>query len=367
MDKEQLYPFANISCTKKQFESLVNESISNEEFLLIFEEMPRRFNTQYVKPDLSKCYLKSSHSNKIIPNNNSSNSYQNTYYNKRNQHFQRGNITTTAAPQSKKVNYEIEANYNLEITSQVKQEHKESAVSMNVHHSDSNDKNEQHSKCKNINHLLTIVKDAKINTNKEFWYVYNDTLCKSIGMFTTKEIVDMYNSNKLHGDSLIRPCDMFKRKNIQPNEVNTLLEKFVKINLIDQGNILFEWFEVDKGGYSGFGGFDQLSKDYNYSKKLNRELLGDKKVVSVNEKNVKEKEGDVGVNKGNTSNNSNSNSNSGNVVKKEESKDVYNIGKKKKKKGKMVDLDVKTGFYTMGEQEKNYSEIYISGTPEQAE
>ena len=366
MDKEQLYPFANISCTKKQFESLVNESISNEEFLLIFEEMPRRFNTQYVKPDLSKCYLKSSHSNKIIPNNNSSNSYQNTYYNKRNQHFQRGNITTTAAPQSKKVNYEIEASYNLEITSQIKQEHK-ADVSVNVHHSDSKDKNEQHSKCKNINHLLTIVKDAKINTNKEFWYVYNDTLCKSIGMFTTKEIVDMYNSNKLHGDSLIRPCDMFKRKNIQPNEVNTLLEKFVKINLIDQGNILFEWFEVDKGGYSGFGGFDQLSKDYNYSKKLNRELLGDKKVVSVNEKNVKEKEGDVGVNKGNTSNNSNSNSNSGNVVKKEESKDVYNIGKKKKKKGKMVDLDVKTGFYTMGEQEKNYSEIYISGTPEQAE
>ena len=73
-------------------------------------------------------------------------------------------------------------------------------------------------------------------------------------------------------------------------------------------------------------------------------------------------------NKTTLSNNSNSNSNnSGNVVKKEESKDVYNIGKKKKKKGKMVDLDVKTGFYTMGEQEKNYSEIYISGTPEQDE
>jgi hypothetical protein len=359
MDKQQLYPFANTPCTKKQFESLVNESISNEEFLLIFEEMPRRFNTQYVKPELSKCYLKSSHSNKINTfnnnnnnnNNSNSNSYQNAYYNKRTQHFQRGNITTAPSSQSKKINYEIEANYNLEYTSsQVKQEHK-----------DNTNMNEQHSKCKNINHLLTIVKDAKINTNKEFWYVYDDTLCKSVGMFTTKEIVDMYNSNKLHGDSLIRPCDMFKRKNIQPNEVNTLLEKFVKINQIDQGNILFEWFELDKGGYSGYGGFDQLSKDYNYSKKLNRELLGEKKVVAVNEKNVKEKEGDVVVNKANTSNNYS------NVVKKEESKDVYNIGKKKKKKGKMVDLDVKTGFYTMGEQEKDYSEIYISGTPEQAE
>ena len=38
--------------------------------------------------------------------------------------------------------------------------------------------------------------------------------------------------------------------------------------------------------------------------------------------------------------------------------------KKKKKKAKMIDLNIKTGFYTMTNQEKNFSEVYICGDNE---
>jgi hypothetical protein len=50
------------------------------------------------------------------------------------------------------------------------------------------------------------------------------------------------------------------------------------------------------------------------------------------------------------------------IVKKEEHHEVKDAFKKKgKKKGKPVDLDIKTGFFTVSQQEKNYEPMYICG------
>jgi hypothetical protein len=46
---------------------------------------------------------------------------------------------------------------------------------------------------------------------------------------------------------------------------------------------------------------------------------------------------------------------------KEKDKDAFKKKGKKKAKGKPVDLDIKTGFYTLSQQEKNYEPIYICG------
>jgi hypothetical protein len=40
------------------------------------------------------------------------------------------------------------------------------------------------------------------------------------------------------------------------------------------------------------------------------------------------------------------------------------IKNKKRKKGKAINLDIKTGFYTISNQEKNFSQIYLSGSNE---
>ena len=155
---------------------------------------------------------------------------------------------------------------------------------------------------------------------------------------------------KIDGNSLIRPLDIFK---------NSKSSDFQKLLQYDNKTFFFNNYYIS----------DKCS-DYEFKFKEFR-----KKEEEIKNQNEKDKEKEDKLNKEknekekqNEKQNENEEINTTSSSKTESHISVneknHPIIKKKKKKAKMVDLNIKTGFYTMTNQEKNFSEVYICGENE---
>jgi len=197
-----------------------------------------------------------------------------------------------------------------------------------------------------IKYIFLINDKLKVPKNEPLWYINcgGDIIR---GPISTKEIENLYINKKIDGKQLIRLIDNLKIKN-KPSY------NFFKLKELEDDNFIKN-IEVVK-----------MDKQYEILEKLRNEL--DKKETSKKKfedfdliqapiqiiKQEKKTIQQANVSKMVIT------FNNGSIL---EDKDEENNAKKKnkKKKGKLVDLDVKTGFFTLTEQEKNYEPLIVAG------
>jgi hypothetical protein len=163
----------------------------------------------------------------------------------------------------------------------------------------------------NIKLIYKINEKLKFPRNDPLWYIYHIHSKSSFGPVSSSQVEEMYNMKHIDGQTEIRFIDIFKIKGKGPFAFFRLKEienQNLLRDLIDPSNLIV-----------------QVPIKTNVPSVIDEEFM-----------NVKKEE----------------------VV---ESKDPFKKKGKKKVKGKPVDLDIKTGFFTVSQQEKNYEPIYICG------
>jgi hypothetical protein len=233
-----------------------------------------------------------------------------------------------------------------------------------------------------INEKLNFSKDLK------FWYLFNEKEKYSFGPFSSNEIVIMFLTKKIDDDILIRPVEIFKNK-FSDND-------FVHLKNFEDENYFFNNYEKYVNITSLENNYDKYLKDEKIRKikeeeekkqkekenllkkekeKNKNKIELEKKIEEKDIKEIKEIKNDEEQKKLEEKKIEDKDLLNDNTNKKEEKNnvDVKNssnnnehiiVKNKKRKKGKPINLDIKTGFYTITNQEKNFSQIYVSGSSE---
>jgi hypothetical protein len=245
----------------------------------------------------------------------------------------------------------------------------------------------------NFRHVYEINKKLKFPRDDPLWYIYHSISKSSFGPISSIQLEELYNLKNIDGQSEVRLIDIFKIKNKGPFAYFRLKEieniNFLKDN-IEQTNLLRYLEELNR-----------LKKDveikiFQQNVKKDQPIDFNKDIVEkyknknncdfVNEIDYsKNTEKIIEINKEINSNRPNIQENKKtekkmvipintcpsvieeefeNEKKIKDGKDQGPAKKKGKKKGKPMDMDIKTGFFTLSNQEKNYEPIYICGENE---
>ena len=397
MDKNNLLKYSNVAISYNDFLKMIKENIPDEEKNYLFEENSIKFD------NVSDKLLKESYPiTTSFQHKNHQNQYYNHYQSNKPQNqiknFQRSSKVTQICkqeefffePTKKPNNNNIKEKEEKEKKEEKEEkEEKVDKIDKDSFLSEINTESKKDNKSKNkkkektpqkifieceIDHIFEINEKLNFSKDEKFWYIYTDIFNSSYGPFSSNEIVILYMEKKIDGNSLIRPLDIFK---------NVSGDDFQKLINYDNKLFFFNKYYISKK----CSDFELKFKDFRKKQEEEIKLLKEKeiklqkqkeeeekrkeeeiksqKLKQEEEKIIKENEDKEKYNnkKENINDEINTNSSS-----KNESHISYNenhpILKKKKKKSKMVDLDIKTGFYTMTNQEKNFSEVYICGDNE---
>jgi hypothetical protein len=211
----------------------------------------------------------------------------------------------------------------------------------------------------NINALYLINEKLRIGKSEPLWYLNNLGNKSLYGPISSKEVEGMYMDKKFDGSQEIRLIDIFKQKN-KPNYTFFKLKELEQPNFIKEidGNLMVKYIDELEKVKSEIIKQETVKKE-TYSTQSKTRLQPEEVLYTTKQVNKQKKQEpvrpkvEVPINTGPS------------VIDmdfKEESKEFKTQNKKdKKKKGKLVDLDIKTGFFTITEQEKKYEPIYICG------
>jgi hypothetical protein len=383
MEKNELLKYNN-KFKFDEFMKMIKFDISKHEKELLFEEESINFDNNSDKL-LKDSYFVSYNQNKNYQNyhHSNNNKFQNQPQKNPNKGFKRSSKVIEICKQEeiffesiKKLNNNINENKN-----EIKEQY-ESFLDTNNKKKESEEEKKKKKKTKKpekefieceIDMIFVINEKLNFSKDEKFWYLYTDIFNSSYGPFSSNEIVILYMEKKIDGNSLIRPLDIFK--NSKGNDFQKLLQ-------YDNKTFFFNNYYIsDKcSDYEfKFKEFrrkeeEQLKLEKEKEEKIKKEKEEEKKKKEEEIKNQKEKEKEDKLNKEKIENeklnekqNDNEEINTTSSSKTENHISInenHPIMKKKKKKAKMIDLNIKTGFYTMTNQEKNFSEVYICGDNE---
>ena len=385
MEKNELLKYNN-KFKFDEFMKMIKFDISKHEKELLFEEESINFDNNSDKL-LKDSYFVSYNQNKNYQNyhHSNNNKFQNQPQKNPNKGFKRSSKVIEICKQEeiffesiKKLNNNINENKN-----EIKEQY-ESFLDTNNKKKESEEEKKKKKKTKKpekefieceIDMIFVINEKLNFSKDEKFWYLYTDIFNSSYGPFSSNEIVILYMEKKIDGNSLIRPLDIFK---------NSKGSDFQKLLQYDNKTFFFNNYYIsDKCSDYEFK-FKEFRKKEEEQIKLEKEKEAKlkkekeekrKKEEEIKNQNEKDKEKEDKLNKEknekekqNEKQNENEEINTTSSSKTESHISVneknHPIIKKKKKKAKMIDLDIKTGFYTMTNQEKNFSEVYICGENE---
>ena len=384
MEKNELFKY-NKKYKFDEFTKMIKFDISKHEKELLFEEESINFDNNSDKLLKDSYYIYYNQQKNYQNYHYSNNKFQNQTQKNPNKNFKRSSKVIEVCKQEeifyesiKKINNNINENQNKDEG----KEKNESFLDNNNEKIDVEKEKKNKKKVKKpekefieceIDMIFEINEKLNFSKDEKFWYIYTDIFNSSYGPFSSNEIVILYMEKKIDGNSLIRPLDIFK--NIKGNDFQKLLK-------YDNKSFFFNNYYIsDKcSDYEfKFKEFrrkeeEQLKLEKEKEEKIKKEKEEEKKKKEEEIKNQKEKEKEDKLNKEKIENeklnekqNDNEEINTTSSSKTENHISInenHPIMKKKKKKAKMIDLNIKTGFYTMTNQEKNFSEVYICGDNE---
>ena len=384
MEKNELFKY-NKKYKFDEFTKMIKFDISKHEKELLFEEESINFENNSDKLLKDSYYIYYNQQKNYQNYHYSNNKFQNQTQKNPNKNFKRSSKVIEVCKQEeifyesiKKINNNINENQNKD----ERKEKNESFLDNNNEKIDVEKEKKNKKKVKKpekefieceIDMIFEINEKLNFSKDEKFWYIYTDIFNSSYGPFSSNEIVILYMEKKIDGNSLIRPLDIFK--NIKGNDFQKLLK-------YDNKSFFFNNYYIsDKcSDYEfKFKEFrrkeeEQLKLEKEKEEKIKKEKEEEKKKKEEEIKNQKEKEKEDKLNKEKIENeklnekqNDNEEINTTSSSKTENHISInenHPIMKKKKKKAKMIDLNIKTGFYTMTNQEKNFSEVYICGDNE---
>ncbi len=384
MEKNELFKY-NKKYKFDEFTKMIKFDISKHEKELLFEEESINFDNNSDKLLKDSYYIYYNQQKNYQNYHYSNNKFQNQTQKNPNKNFKRSSKVIEVCKQEeifyesiKKINNNINENQNKD----ERKEKNESFLDNNNEKIDVEKEKKNKKKVKKpekefieceIDMIFEINEKLNFSKDEKFWYIYTDIFNSSYGPFSSNEIVILYMEKKIDGNSLIRPLDIFK--NIKGNDFQKLLK-------YDNKSFFFNNYYIsDKcSDYEfKFKEFrrkeeEQLKLEKEKEEKIKKEKEEEKKKKEEEIKNQKEKEKEDKLNKEKIENeklnekqNENEEINTTSSSKTENHISInenHPIMKKKKKKAKMIDLNIKTGFYTMTNQEKNFSEVYICGDNE---
>ena len=384
MEKNELFKY-NKKYKFDEFTKMIKFDISKHEKELLFEEESINFDNNSDKLLKDSYYIYYNQQKNYQNYHYSNNKFQNQTQKNPNKNFKRSSKVIEVCKQEeifyesiKKINNNINENQNKD----ERKEKNESFLDNNNEKIDVEKEKKNKKKVKKpekefieceIDMIFEINEKLNFSKDEKFWYIYTDIFNSSYGPFSSNEIVILYMEKKIDGNSLIRPLDIFK--NIKGNDFQKLLK-------YDNKSFFFNNYYIsDKcSDYEfKFKEFrrkeeEQLKLEKEKEEKIKKEKEEEKKKKEEEIKNQKEKEKEDKLNKEKIENeklnekqNENEEINTTSSSKTENHISInenHPIMKKKKKKAKMIDLNIKTGFYTMTNREKNFSEVYICGDNE---
>ena len=358
MEKNELFKY-NKKYKFDEFTKMIKFDISKHEKELLFEEESINFDNNSNKLLKDSYYIYYNQQKNYQNYHYSNNKFQNqTQKNNPNKNFKRSSKVIEVCKQEeifyesiKKINNNINENQNKD----ERKEKNESFLDNNNEKIDVEKEKKNKKKVKKpekefieceIDMIFEINEKLNFSKDEKFWYIYTDIFNSSYGPFSSNEIVILYMEKKIDGNSLIRPLDIFK--NIKGNDFQKLLK-------YDNKSFFFNNYYIsDKCSDYEFK-FKEFRRKEEEQLKLEKEK--EEKIKKEKEEEKKKKEEEIK----NQNDNTTSSSKTENHISINEN---HPIMKKKKKKAKMIDLNIKTGFYTMTNQEKNFSEVYICGDNE---
>ena len=384
MEKNELFKY-NKKYKFDEFTKMIKFDISKHEKELLFEEESINFDNNSDKLLKDSYYIYYNQQKNYQNYHYSNNKFQNQTQKNPNKNFKRSSKVIEVCKQEeifyesiKKINNNINENQNKD----ERKEKNESFLDNNNEKIDVEKEKKNKKKVKKpekefieceIDMIFEINEKLNFSKDEKFWYIYTDIFNSSYGPFSSNEIVILYMEKKIDGNSLIRPLDIFK---------NSKSNDFLKLLKYDNKTFFFNNYYIsDKcSDYEfKFKEFrrkeeEQLKLEKEKEEKIKKEKEEEKKKKEEEIKNQKEKEKEEKLNnekieneKLNEKQNDNEEINTTSSSKTENHISInenHPIMKKKKKKAKMIDLNIKTGFYTMTNQEKNFSEVYICGDNE---
>lgn len=328
MDKATILKLAGSQKTEDNFDSLISKDITPTERELLFEETPyQRKDNEIKNYNFSHCFF---------PNDKPRNNYY--YYpqkQKYNKPFQRGFYAQKPINSIQHINM------------------------FTINKSIINEKNKKY--IYSIDNFIDAVKGIGLTVDKPIWYINNKNTKKDEGLFSSYQITNMYNSKEIDEDTLIRPFDVLVKK-------NTSISKYVQLKDINNTYFIKDNFCIN---HELLNEISFLFSDKNDINRVKSELKKETPIQSqINIEKIykKEKENILTNQKEKDIHNNNNNNSNEETIKSKKTQTNKNItthpisqGKHKKKRAKMVDIDIETGFYTLTQQEANYIPLYIVG------
>jgi hypothetical protein len=206
----------------------------------------------------------------------------------------------------------------------------------------------------NTNMLFIINEKLKIGKNEQIWYLQkNEGLI--YGPISSKEVESLYMDKQIDGLQEIRLVDVFKIRGRPSYE-------FFKLKDLENPNFLKD-LDTNSSILKYLDELEKVKNELVKQEAIRKETFSHqpvKNVKPIHEQVITTKKGnkkepakpkvEVPIN-------------SGPSIIDFEHEEIKSQPKKdnKKKKGKPVDFDLKTGFITVTEQEKNYEPLYICG------
>jgi hypothetical protein len=215
----------------------------------------------------------------------------------------------------------------------------------------------------NIKSLYLINEKLKTNKNEPLWYL--SLKSRTVyGPISSKELEEMYLDRKIDGSQEIRFIDVFKIKGKRNFEFFKLkdLENSNFIKEIDASSVVSLINDLEKAKNELARQEQVKTAEVKKKAELRPPVVEEVKTGGAKGKKVQPAKPkiEIPINTGPS------------VIDMEyeegekELKEVQHVKKggnaiSKKKKGKPMDLDIKTGFYTITEQERNYEPMFIVG------
>lgn len=348
MDKTTIFKFANFQKIEDNFDLLISKDITPLEKELLFEETPiQRKDNENNNKNFSHCFFPNDK-----PRNNYYHYQQKQKYNKP---FQRGFY-------AQKPTYSIDHVNTFTINKDINYEKRKNVT------------------C-DIYNFIDAIKGSSLKVDMPIWYINNKNTKKDEGLFTSHEIVSMYNSKEIDGDTFIRPFDILVKKGTTNN-------KYVHLKAINKDNYIENNFQINhelineisllfSDKKDNINVKPEGKKEINNVKENNNHKFEKKDVKQIN-KNPVQKQNPVEEIKQKKENEIIITSKKEKEIKNNLNEEIINTnkpptktnnittqpigqGKHKKKRAKMVDIDVETGFYTLTQQEASYIPLYIVG------
>ena len=389
-NKENFYNLGKINYSKEVFKNLINDSnIPKEHYDLLFVENPKENNIDYQKEikNIKNSYYIPIYNNNYYSNNykknyNKNNLYKNNNYNYHKKNNQKNSNNQNDFHRSSKINQK-ENIENFTILNNKKDDFQPLEIS-NINFIIKNTINkEKKNYLMQIDSIFKVNEKLSFSKDLKFWYLFNEKENFSFGPFSSNEIVIMFLTKKIDDNILIRPNEMFKNKYSEND--------FVYLKNFEDVNYFCNNYEINRNISCLNNNYDNYLKNENLRKikekekkqKEKEELLKKEKEKKLKENQIEKEKKEEDFQKNEEQKKienkeieeTEKNLLISNVKKDEKNNNVdiktssnnnehIFIKNKKRKKGKAINLDIKTGFYTISNQEKNFSQIYLSGSNE---